>query len=433
MDSLNEEIDSTLDNSLMMEQDGFGQMAQAFGRSATNPIFKEFKQTMKRLDLDTDEGLAAAANPEGDDQAFLGAYRFYKSLHYALRLLKKGEDNLFKNKDKLSKMISPINEITQAEKLEQWLVKTIKNFEAKGFSLDKGSESRKRALKAIRAGRGAKDPSGPSGPSDPSKPKPEDTADIDRRRLAKIQDKAIDVLSKRTVLLGKEAYNNMRVINKVGNVVRKYFVSKVALREEDSSVVSLRGASSTGDTATSGETADILKQLSKKVLIKPEEAQKNLEKLMARLKKSKINQKFNALQDEDKEKNLEVVKSMIRRAAFSGLKENKIINEDKMVEIVIDFNELRKMELNESFLAMFGGWVEHLLKAMFGKYTPPVSIRGTQSDVRSFASALNGEKRYIEAAKRYGLDHPTTYKNRAKLDSSIKSFEKETGLTWPFK
>ena len=48
MDSLNEEIDSTLDNSLMMEQDGFGQMAQAFGRSATNPIFKEFKQTCKK-------------------------------------------------------------------------------------------------------------------------------------------------------------------------------------------------------------------------------------------------------------------------------------------------------------------------------------------------------------------------------------------------
>ena len=125
---------------------------------------------------------------------------------------------------------------------------------------------------------------------------------------------------------------------------------------------------------------------------------------------------------------------MIRDAAYGKImKENKMINEDKMVEIVIDFNKLKKMELNESFLAMFGGWIEHLLKGIFGKYTPPVSIRGSRSDVRSFANALSGEKRYIEAAKRYGLDHPTTYKNRAKLDSSIKSFEKETGLTWPFK
>ena len=82
---------------------------------------------------------------------------------------------------------------------------------------------------------------------------------------------------------------------------------------------------------------------------------------------------------------------------------------------------------------MFGGWVEHLLSAMFGTGSPRVSVTGSRRDVQSFAKTLGGEKRYIEAAKRYGLDHPTTYKSKAKLDASIKSFERDTGLTWPFK
>jgi len=122
------------------------------------------------------------------------------------------------------------------------------------------------------------------------------------------------------------------------------------------------------------------------------------------------------------------------RDQFSGgvpFQEN--LNEDKLNKIVIDFNELRKQELNESFLAMFGGWVEHILGAMFGNYSLPVNIRGSKREVESFASALGQEKRYLEAAKRYGLDHPTTYKSRSSLDTAVKGFEKDTGLKWPFK
>jgi|15BtaG_2_1085339.scaffolds.fasta_scaffold10848_1 hypothetical protein len=109
------------------------------------------------------------------------------------------------------------------------------------------------------------------------------------------------------------------------------------------------------------------------------------------------------------------------------------LQEDKLNKIVIDFNELRKQELNESFLAMFGGWVEHILGAMFGNYSLPVNIRGSKREVESFASALGREKRYLDAAKRYGLDHPTTYKSRSSLDTAVKGFEKDTGLKWPFK
>ena len=113
--------------------------------------------------------------------------------------------------------------------------------------------------------------------------------------------------------------------------------------------------------------------------------------------------------------------------------DRKLLKEDKLATIAIDFNELRKQELNESFLAMFGGWVEHILGAMFGGRSIPVSVSGSQRDVESFARALGGERSYMEAVKRYGLDHPTTYRNMAKLENSIKGFEKETGLKWPFK
>jgi hypothetical protein len=111
----------------------------------------------------------------------------------------------------------------------------------------------------------------------------------------------------------------------------------------------------------------------------------------------------------------------------------RLIKEDKLATITIDFDDLRKQKLDESFLAMFGGWVEHILGAMFGNRVLPLVVKGSQRDVESFASALGGEKSYLDAVKRYGLDHPTTYKNKSKLDNAIKGFEKETGLKWPFK
>ena len=109
------------------------------------------------------------------------------------------------------------------------------------------------------------------------------------------------------------------------------------------------------------------------------------------------------------------------------------LNEDSLVEIVINFEDLRSKQMNESFLAMFGGWVEHILKAMFGGLNIPVKVQGNDREVQAFAAALGREKRYIETAKRYGLDHPTTYKNKAKLAGAAKNFQRETGLKWPFK
>ena len=114
-------------------------------------------------------------------------------------------------------------------------------------------------------------------------------------------------------------------------------------------------------------------------------------------------------------------------------KQEDSLAEGKLVDIVIDFNEIRSKQLDESFLTMFGGWVEWLLGKMFGTGHIPGKIVGTKSEISSFAAAMGSEKRYIETAKRYGLNHPTTYKNKAKLDRAAKGFEKETGIKWPFK
>jgi hypothetical protein len=264
----------------------------------------------------------------------------------------------------------------------------------------------------------------------------EELTEEELEQLQKIQAAAIDLLTKRTILLGPDAYNNMSTINKVGQVIRKYFISKTALRalqEEESPAAPTTPRLRASSASSESETADLLRQLSTKVLIRPEEAAQNFDKLKQKVKVSIIDDNWRALEAPQKEKQFDITSSLIRDAAFDKLSESMVLKEDKMVEIVIDFDELKEKRLDESFLAMFGGWVEHLLKAMFGGSAPPVSIRGTQSDVRAFAKALGGEKSYIDAAKRYGLDHPTTYKNKAKLDNAVKGFEGDTGLAWPFK
>ena len=121
------------------------------------------------------------------------------------------------------------------------------------------------------------------------------------------------------------------------------------------------------------------------------------------------------------------------RKGTEGLQKESLLREDKLNKIVIDLEELKKQTINESWIAMFGGWVQHVLDAMFGNYYIPMEIRGSKSEVESFARTIGGEKKYIETARRYGLDHPTTYKSKAKLDVAVKNFEKDTGLKWPFK
>ena len=111
----------------------------------------------------------------------------------------------------------------------------------------------------------------------------------------------------------------------------------------------------------------------------------------------------------------------------------KRLNEDKLTEIVIDLEELKKNKLNESFLAMFGYWIQVIMKRMFGGSEIPVSVKGNPRDVSAFARAIGNEKSYIDTAKKHGLHDPRTYKSKSLLKKATNAFERVTGIKWPFK
>ena len=80
------------------------------------------------------------------------------------------------------------------------------------------------------------------------------------------------------------------------------------------------------------------------------------------------------------------------RAIRNRFRRNENVNEnrkpaDDLVEIVIDFEELKKQELNESFLAMFGGWVEQILGSIFTGRSLPLAVKGSSRDVKAFANS----------------------------------------------
>jgi hypothetical protein len=60
-------------------------------------------------------------------------------------------------------------------------------------------------------------------------------------------------------------------------------------------------------------------------------------------------------------------------------------------------------------------------------------ITGTRSQVDSFTKAVGGEKRYMKAVEKFGLNDPRTYASKTKLKSAVRNFERETGMKWPIK
>ena len=101
-----------------------------------------------------------------------------------------------------------------------------------------------------------------------------------------------------------------------------------------------------------------------------------------------------------------------------------------LVNQKIDLGINRKNQLNESWLAMFGGWLEWVLKgAGVGKF----DVTGTRAEVDSFLGALGGEQKYLDAVTKYGLNDPHTFQNKLNLMDAIGKFESETGIRWPIK
>ena len=116
------------------------------------------------------------------------------------------------------------------------------------------------------------------------------------------------------------------------------------------------------------------------------------------------------------------------------MKTTGLIQEDKISEIVIDLNSGKTNHINEGgFLRIFGWAVEKILGQMFGgSGALPVKVKGNPAQVESFANTLAREKRYMDSWRRYGLDNPNTYRDKALLDRQVADFERLTGLDWPF-
>jgi hypothetical protein len=116
--------------------------------------------------------------------------------------------------------------------------------------------------------------------------------------------------------------------------------------------------------------------------------------------------------------------------------------QEEVAPIVIDLGALANSEINElttlQKLGMMapeflGSWIQSIMGAMFGGPSIPVTVRGTSSQIKTFANTLQKEKRYIENYNKYGLNNPNTYKSKAKLQDAVSKFERATNIKWPFK
>ena len=252
------------------------------------------------------------------------------------------------------------------------------------------------------------------------------------------------------------------LVDRYGNLLRKYFIvyrapkearttesksketgiiEEMLLVEETAPAASTTASTASGalekkGRATAGKEDALIDALTDEIAVLPEMARDSLEELEKAYGKY-IEAHKRKLEDDNYEARFMGMKYLMLRAA--GLETGEIksepstLQEGKLVNMVIDLEKLKSDQLDEGYLSMFGAWIEYFLNGLFGGWTPPVAVKGSQRDVEAFARALAGEKRYIETARRYGLDHPTTYKNKAKLDNAIRGFEGDTGIKWPFK
>ena len=108
-------------------------------------------------------------------------------------------------------------------------------------------------------------------------------------------------------------------------------------------------------------------------------------------------------------------------------------NDNDLVPLEINLNAKAEGILNESWLRMFGGAVQMIMKRMFGGANVPVSVTGTKKQISSFKQALGHEAKYLKAMRKHGLDNPSSHVSKTALDRAVKGFESDTGIVWPFK
>jgi hypothetical protein len=267
-------------------------------------------------------------------------------------------------------------------------------------------------------------------------PEPEAITTAEKEEVADYLDEAAELLAVQALNSGRPS----QLIPKFGRILKNFFITKRVLRkgalteelrsldEEEASP----GPSKAAKIDPSGTKDDeLIKVLTKEIEVTPEQARKAFEELQGELKVKKIDDAF---EEEIKKREAKGIKYLILRAAGVGIVGAVgALKEGKLAPMVLDLDALKRGSLDEGLLGMFGAWIEYYMRGIFGGWAPNIQVKGSKSDVEAFARTINGEAKYMDAVRRYGLDHPTTYKNKAKLDNSVKNFERDTGIKWPFK
>ena len=106
--------------------------------------------------------------------------------------------------------------------------------------------------------------------------------------------------------------------------------------------------------------------------------------------------------------------------------------------VEINFKELKKNKLNESYVAQFAAQIKYLMHHLLAPpiYQLPTSnikITGSKKDLTSFSNVIGQEKRYMDAYLKHGLGDPKVLRDKYVLQRAVQRFELETGLTWPIK
>jgi hypothetical protein len=105
--------------------------------------------------------------------------------------------------------------------------------------------------------------------------------------------------------------------------------------------------------------------------------------------------------------------------------------EETSEELILDFSKLDE-GLAEQGARLKGALMKMLgLEDYFRMFPVPSSIRGTSKQVSSFRNAAMGEKKYMAAVKKHGLNNPRTFTSKTRLNSAVRNFERETGMKWP--
>ena len=102
--------------------------------------------------------------------------------------------------------------------------------------------------------------------------------------------------------------------------------------------------------------------------------------------------------------------------------------------IHFNLNHKKAVPLTEDVYSQFALDVHFLMQSLYGGRAPDlkVSMGGDQAQIMAFFTALQREKKYMDAFVKHGLNDSQTMYSKFQLDDAVQQFEFETGLRWPF-